>query len=122
MATALAGGVVTPTVKLCTPLTVYLETAAGATTWTAKSSALSWLVRVNTMMLLPETAVVPSTSRSGRPGTSAFQLPQALPATAVQAGVAASAAPAIQAVTPRTAGVRAAARAIKRLRMEAVSR
>jgi hypothetical protein len=39
----------------------------------------------------------------------------------VQVSVVASAPPAIQAVTPRTARARAAASAIKRLRMEAVS-
>jgi len=92
MATLLAGAMVTFCTKLCElPVTVNFEVAAGPTFWTMKSSALSWLVRVKTMMALPETAAPPSTSRSGRPGTSAFQDPQALPATAVQAGVAACA-------------------------------
>src|SRR6266568_3500260 len=104
------------------PVPGYRLVAATFTTCTVKSSARSWFVRVKTMMALPETAAPPSTSRSGVPGTSAFQLPQALPATAVQAGVAAPAAPAIQAVTPRTARAIAAASAMKRLRMEAVSR
>src|SRR6266568_3534106 len=73
------------------PVPGYRLVAATFTTCTVKSSARSWFVRVKTMM--------------------------ALPATAVQAGVAASAPPAIQAVTPRTARAIASAAASAMMRL-----